>query len=300
MAETIKLSTIEGGGQWWKSIKWAEKAFTTAGLDVKTTRYGRPHNDPLARVVNGESDVGITLSIAAGQSARGIGFYKDGRSTSIRGLAHLIRPDQHFLNSFKADLGIRSFAEIAQKKPKLDLSMGELNYASGAITEAYLRHYGVEVSRDIEAWGGSIFTSHPGTVPAVLEGKCNAIMWNDTPVGPTAVAAQISKWVLLPLDRDIAEQIEREFCAPVVTIPAGTLHGQTEDVLSVTNPGFELIINKELPDDVAYRLAKALNESSTQAWMSQDVFYSIWHAAQSSAPLHPGAARYYKELGVLK
>jgi TRAP-type uncharacterized transport system substrate-binding protein len=55
-----------------------------------------------------------------------------------------------------------------------------------------------------------------------------------------------------------------------------------------------------LPDDTAYLLAKALNESSTRRWAAQDVFYSIRDAAETSAPLHPGAARYYKEQGVLK
>jgi hypothetical protein len=104
----------------------------------------------------------------------------------------------------------------------------------------------------------------------------------------------------LPLDEDIAGILEREYCAPKVTIPAGTLRGQTEPCLAVTNPGFELIVNKDLPNDVAYRIAKALNESSAQHWAAQDVFYSVRHAPETSAPLHPGAARYYKEQGVLQ
>ena len=86
-------------------------------------------------------------------------------------------------------------------------------------------------------------------------------MWQDTIHGPSGIVSKIAPWVMLPLDQDLANELERDFCAPVVTIKAGTLRGQTEPVLSVTNPGFELVVHKDLPNDVAYRIAKALKES---------------------------------------
>jgi uncharacterized protein len=300
MAETIRLSTIQNGGQWWKSITWAGDAIKNAGLDVDVTRYGNGSSEPLMRVVEGVSDIGVTLATAAAQASKGLGYFKNGEALSIRGLTRLIRPNQHYFNLVRADVGVRSFPEIAAKKPKLDLSVSESTYSAGQIAEVTLKHYGIDLHRDIAAWGGSFQYSHPGTVKSAVEGKCNMIMWPDTIYGPSGIVSQIAPWVLLPLDEDIANKLDREYCAPVVTIPAGTLRGQTEPCLAVTNPGFELIINKDLPDDIAYLLAKALNESSTQHWAAQDVFYSIRHAPETSAPLHPGAARYYKEQGVLK
>ena len=300
MAETIRLSSMLNGGQWWKSITWAGEAVKNAGLNVDITRYGNNSSEPLMRVAEGISDIGITLSTAAAQAAQGLGYYKNGEALSIRGLSHLIRPNQHYFNLVRADTGIRSFADIAAQKPKLDLSVSESTYSAGQIAAVTLEHYGVDLEHDIEAWGGSRQYSHPGTVPLAVAGKCNMIMWPDTIYGPSGIVSQLAPWVLLALDEDIADKLEREYCAPKVTIPAGTLKGQTEPVLAVTNPGFELIVNKDLPDDVAYRLAKALNESSPQHWVAQDVFYSIRHAPETSAPLHPGAARYYKEQGVLK
>lgn len=300
MAETIRLSSMLNGGQWWKSITWAGDALKNAGLGVDITRYGNGSSEPLMRVVDGSSDVGITLATAAAQAAKSLGYYKNGEARTVRGLARLIRPNQHYFNLIRADVGIRSFSEIAQRKPKLDLSVSESTYSAGQIAEVTLAHYGVDLHTDIEAWGGSMQYSHPGTVPLAVEGKCNMIMWPDTIYGPSGIVSTIAPWVLLALDEDIANTLEREYCAPIVTIPAGTLRGQTEPSLAVTNPGFELIINKNLPNDVAFVLAKALNESSAQHWIAQDVFYSIRHAPETSAPLHPGAARYYKDRGVLK
>ena len=298
MAETIRLSSMEGGGQWWKSITWAGEALRNAGLDVEITRYGTGASEPLMRVAEGVSDVGISLATGAAQASRGLGSYKNGEALSIRGLTRLIRPNQHFFNLMRADLGIRSFPEIADKKPKLDLSVG--GHSEDSIAAVILKHYGVDLNRDIKAWGGNMQHSHPKTTMLAVEGKCNMIMRPDTIYGPSGIVSQIAPWVLLSLDEDIAGKLEREFCTPVVTIPPGTLRGQTEPCLAVTNPGFELIINKDLPDDIAYLLAKALNVSSPQHWVAQDVFYSIRHAPETSAPLHPGAARYYREQGVLK
>lgn len=301
MADKIRVTSSNGGGQWWKSILWAAKAFENGGFEVEITRSGW-FNSPMQRVVDGESDVAVQLTVAAAQAAKAVGVYKDGKLSNIRALARLVRPDQHYFNMVRADLGVRSFAELAKKKPALHASVEKPEYGPGYVTQAYLRHYGIELMRDIEAWGGSLITSHPSSLPRVLDGTCNAILRTDTSVGPAGIAADVGKWVLLPLDRDIAEQMEREYCTPIVTIEPDFMRGIKDSTpcLTITNPGFDLVISARLPDDVAYRLAKALNETSEKAWASQDVFYSIRHAGETPTPLHPGAARYYREQGALK
>src|ERR1700754_1489119 len=107
MPDKIRVSSMKGGGQWWKSITWAGKAFGNSGFEVETTRIGDKANDPLMRVARGEADVAVSLSVAVAQAAKGVGVYKDGAATSIRSLAYLVRPDQHFFNMVRADLGIR-------------------------------------------------------------------------------------------------------------------------------------------------------------------------------------------------
>jgi uncharacterized protein len=300
MAERIRLSSIEGGGNWWITLNWAAQSFRNAGFDVEVSRHGMAASDTILRVVRGEADVAVTLGISAAQAAKSLGIYKNGAGRDIRGLALALRPGHHFYNMVRADTGITSFADIAKKKPKLDIQVGEAEFVAGEITLTYLRHYGVELYRDIEAWGGSLQTVFPDSVPLLVAGRSNAIMRENTARGPAGFAAQMAPWVLLPLDPDIANRIEREFCAPAITLPPGTLRGQKEPCLTVTDPGYPIVINKNIPNDVVYRLAKALNESSPAHWASEDIFYSTRHAPNTFAPLHPGAERYYRELGALK
>jgi hypothetical protein len=300
MADKIRVTSSNGGGQWWKSVKWAAKAFENSGLDVELTRAGA-WNDPLYRVSSGEADVAVSLTVGATMAAKAVGPYKDGKASRIRALARLIRPDQHFFNMVRADLGVRSFAELARKKPVLHASIELTDYGPGHVTEMYLKHYGIDLMRDIEAWGGSLITSHPHTLARVVDGSCNAIFRTDTSAGPAGIAAHLGDWVLLPLDADIAQAMERDYGAPVTTIEKDFMRGIEDSApcLTITNPGFDLVIGTHVPDEMAYRLAKALNETSERAWMAQDVFYALRHAPETPTPLHPGAARYYREQGVL-
>lgn len=299
MTDQIRLSSIEGGGNWWLTLNWAADAFRKAGLDVSVSRHGTVGLDTIRRVAKGEADVAVTLAVGATQAVKGIGAYR-GEDLPIRGLALACHPGHHFYNVLRADLGIRSFAEIAKQKPKLELCVGSDGYIAGQVTAAYLKHYGIDLYRDIEAWGGHLHTSFPEATRLFIEGRANGLMRENTAKGPVGIAAQVCDMVCLPLDRDVADDLTREFGTPAVTIPPGTLRGQKEPVLTVTDPGYPIIVNKDVPNDVVYRLAKALNESSAQHWASDDIFYSIRHAPDTFAPLHPGAERYYREMGVMK
>ena len=127
MTDKIRVTSSNGGGQWWKSVKWATKAFERSGLDVELTRAGA-WNDLLYRVSSGEADVAVSLTVGAAMAAKAFGPYKDGKASCIRALARLIRPDQHFFNMVRADLGIRSVPELAQKKTVLHASIEAPDY----------------------------------------------------------------------------------------------------------------------------------------------------------------------------
>jgi TRAP-type uncharacterized transport system substrate-binding protein len=101
------------------------------------------------------------------------------------------------------------------------------------------------------------------------------------------------------MDREIADRLAAEYGTPPVTLPPGTLRGQDKPILTVGNPGYPIMVHKDLDEELAYRLAEALNESSASHAIAEDIFYSPRHAPDTAAPIHSGAARYYRKLGVL-
>jgi len=86
-------------------------------------------------------------------------------------------------------------------------------------------------------------------------------------------------------------------------IPAGTYPGQDETV-QTTAVKMILITDASLPDDVVYDLTRCFWENQDVVKQSHAVMKGIDIAGAvtdlAGIPLHPGAARYYRERGVLK
>ncbi len=89
---------------------------------------------------------------------------------------------------------------------------------------------------------------------------------------------------------------------PPVTIPAGTYPKQKEDVRVFTTPG-PMAINKDVPEQAAYEIVKAMHENQKKLADQTHKAFSRWRLDPSIgdvAPLHPGAERYYKEIGLME
>lgn len=84
-----------------------------------------------------------------------------------------------------------------------------------------------------------------------------------------------------------------------VDLPAGTYNCAKQELICAAVP-VALVADKDLPEGVAYELTKSLFENS-QALREDAGFLALdaKTACKSAVPLHPGAERYYKEIGVL-
>jgi TRAP transporter TAXI family solute receptor len=84
------------------------------------------------------------------------------------------------------------------------------------------------------------------------------------------------------------------------TIAAGTYPGQTDDVTTIAQPNF-LAVNASVNEEHVYLLTKAMYENlpflqaihpATKAMAIENAMGGL------PAPLHPGAARFYTEMGL--
>jgi hypothetical protein len=85
-------------------------------------------------------------------------------------------------------------------------------------------------------------------------------------------------------------------------IPANTYAGQTVDIPTAAIPNF-LVTHSGVSDELAYQMTKSLYDNI-------ETMYAAHNAAKvmkrenavrgMPVPVHPGAIRYYKEVGVMK
>lgn len=107
---------------------------------------------------------------------------------------------------------------------------------------------------------------------------------------------------LIPIEQQSIGAIQqRHHFLKSTTIPRGTYKNQDEDVLTV---GMDVLLlcRDDLPEDLVYAMARTLFESVpalTKAHASAAAIDPD-RGPTATIPLHPGAARYYREREILK
>lgn len=103
---------------------------------------------------------------------------------------------------------------------------------------------------------------------------------------------------------EVSAEIVEKIGAPFIsaTIPAGTYEGQAEDVMTAAVGNF-LVSHDGVSEETAYQMTKLLFENLDKMAASHAAakVIDVQKALDGMPiPLHPGAERYYREVGVLK
>jgi len=108
---------------------------------------------------------------------------------------------------------------------------------------------------------------------------------------------------LIPITREkIADIQERSpFLLKSTRISAGTYRGQTEDVMTV-GTDILLLCREDLPDQLVHDLTRTLFAAAPELAAAHPAAAGIDpdRGPAASIPLHPGAARYYRERELLR
>lgn len=109
--------------------------------------------------------------------------------------------------------------------------------------------------------------------------------------------------VVVPIDAQVVQTLQKEHPFFIATvIPKGTYKEQEVDVPSVAIPNF-LIASQDMSEQTAYEITKAMFENLDRLVQAHAAAKDIKldHAAVGApAPLHPGAAKYFREKSLIK
>src|ERR1700753_515978 len=107
----------------------------------------------------------------------------------------------------------------------------------------------------------------------------------------------------LDADEIVRTRAKHSFPKPM-TVAAGSYPGQTTAINSVGSWSF-ILVRENLPDDVAYHLAKTLHGAEATlckklAQACETTAANTVAAAPDQALIHPGVLRYFREIGLVK
>lgn len=207
-------------------------------------------------------------------------------------------------------LPYKNLSELIQDEPALKWGLGSGPPPIVTFTRL-MEVYGVKVWDDLLDWGGTWVKK--GTVGG-SDGPDNmrSGLWDFgvTPSSAPAVPWQgVTNARLLPVDRPEAIEALEDLGWFKATIPADAYAFLDEDLPTMGDIQYSAC-NPKLPEDVIYYVVKALWENQDQLKAAHVHFVEILEpdnlaqylkaVEETGVPIHPGAERFFREIGILK
>ena len=193
--------------------------------------------------------------------------------------------------------GIKTVADLAGKR----VSVGDAGSGVEFNAKQILEAYGIDMDADIQKQNLGFGPS----ADALRDGKIDAFFCvagiPTTAITDLAMGTDIT--VVAVEDDKFASLKEKYGFYTQQPVPAGTYAGMEEDVMTVAVMA-TYIVDNDLPEKAVYDLTKAMFENK-DAIAAAHVKGAELNAETAidgipaEVPLHPGAAKYYKEIGVL-
>jgi TRAP transporter TAXI family solute receptor len=243
----------------------------------------------------GRLDAGIVQADVAAMAYEGRGdFSGKNRLPNLRALASLYPETMQIV--VRRDSRITTLAGLKGKRISLDTPLSGTQPAARAV----LAQAGIKIA-DIKP----VYVDVGTATDMVREGKIDGFFY----VGghPAPAIAQLSETIdirLVPVAANLVERLHKtEPHYLPGAIPANAYKGiEDTPTLSVQTL---LVVNETLPEDLAYNILRSLWHRTARVMLSsghpQGKMIRLATALDGvSIPLHPGAWRYYAELGLLK
>jgi uncharacterized protein len=244
----------------------------------------------------GELELGVVQSDWQYHSYQGTSqFEDDGPFEELRALFSL-HPEP-FTVVARADAGISTFEDLEGKRVNIG------NPGSG-------QRGTMDVVMEAMGWTTDTFGQATELPPgeqalALCDNNVDAIVYTvGHPSGAIQEATTACDTVLVNVDNDsIRELVEERPYYSMATIPGGMYRGTDEDVTTF-GVGATFVSSSDVDEEVIYQVVRAIFENFDQ-------FKGLHPALEIlepetmvrdgiSAPLHPGAERYYREAGLLE
>jgi TRAP transporter TAXI family solute receptor len=291
---TITLGTATAGGGFELYGRHLAEVIAESdaslSIELRATR-GSAENLPLLEA--GKLDVGLVEGNAAHAAFEGIGRPK----TALRIVAAMYPGPGMFV--VRGDSPYRKLGDL-QGRP---VAFGTPASGLTRLARDVLDGLGLIPERDFQA----VFLDKAGDGPAlVLDGKV-AALWGGGigwPGFAKVAAGPAGARFIVPDDAEIARIQTKHPQLRRMTVPAGTYAGQEQPIHSLGLWSY-VLARADLPDDTAYRLMRAIHrgEAKLAARLPQGRYTTVANTAAEvsrTERLHPGTARYLRDIGALR
>jgi hypothetical protein len=244
------------------------------------------------RVHNGESDFGICYAVDSDLGFKGMLPQDDVKYDNIRAMGYLYGAPAQLV--VRVDSGIKSAMDLKGKR----VALGNAGSGAAASAERFFRH--------IKVWDdfNPTFLGYSAAASAFQDGKLDAfwvlVGYPNRSIIEAAVQVKIAL-VDVGVDAEKTNFYDAYAYSPM-EIPAGT-YGKDMPATQSFKDSAMLTANKNLDEDLVYAVMKTLwsKAGMETMLMAKKTFKEMTlenNFNGASVPLHPGAVKFWKEMGV--
>ncbi len=291
----VRVAAGPAGGAWYPFGAKMASVFEAKLADVSTSSLPGGGEANVMDIHKGNAELGFTYSSAAYTGFRGEGQYP-GPQTNIRHFATLYPAALQTAVPRRSD--IYSYDDLARRS----ISPGQIGWTGTLMTEKVLGAHGLSFASIRENGGAVHHVDFSDSGALMKDGHIDAFMAFTSVPQASFMELNLQPGIrFLGIDLEEREAlIASDPSLLAMTIPHDAYPGMDADVPTI-GIATVLVINKDVPDDLVYEMAKVF-------WESREEFVQIspaWNdvhlenALRAVAiPVHPGAQRYYDELGI--
>jgi TRAP-type uncharacterized transport system substrate-binding protein len=244
--------------------------------------------------VKAKIDFGITELGMMAWAYRGEFLYaKDGPYRNLRLIARIEDPT-YLLVAVKPELGITSLHEIRERKLPVRIIT---DFQPTAMP--VLDYYGL-TKEALESWGGALVPTRDvsGQTPFDVVVSSLASPANNPESAFWTTLTVHHKLRFLDLPDDLLNRLVKETGMVRAIARWGFLRGVDRSIATVGRSGEVIFARDDMPDEIAYAVARAVDrERGELKWYVRPYSFEPRTVADGAGvPLHPGAARYYREM----
>lgn len=247
----------------------------------------------------GEAQFAILQGLYGYYGYQGLGpIKKSGKQTHLRSISMLWQNVEHYIvaNEFAKTGTVADIVALKGEK----LAMGAKNSGTIGSNTAIMGNLGLDINQDVEL----LYGGYGPSTDALQNGQVAGV---GIPAGipgsaiTKLLASAGNKVTLLSMTADQQKQADGGYALwTPFTIPAGTYPNQNSPVDTIAQPNF-LGTHKDVNAEDVYLITKTIYENlpflnaihpATKAMALEKAIAGL------PAPLHPGAVRYYQEMGI--
>ena len=244
-------------------------------------------------MANGEVEVGFTDGLYY-FAYNGMRDFTGNAQSFLRGTIPLYPEPIHLMAAEGS--GIKSIKDIKGKRVAIGAAGSGIESTCRVLLKDVL---GIDPDKDISAQNLGM-----GESAGALADKAIDVAFMMGGVGSAAVVEVMTMRTgyLIPLEDDVVAGLNKALpYYSAFSIPANSYSGQPEPV-KVSATWNVLSMHEKLDTDLVYAMTKALFDNKNDL-VNVAAIMSFMNASEIDVikiPLHPGAEKYYKEIGVLK